>query len=101
MLVSGAGSSWSAIQLPLPANLGTGVPANSYQLLGVHCVKKALTCVAVGSYPNQAGDYQAALLVGPPWVIQWTLYLDDGAAASVRPEYVPKRGSCPGWSVGI
>lgn len=64
MLVSGTGSSWSAIEAPLPRNGGASPPA--YQLLQVACARKATTCVAVGTYPDQAGNNQALLLTGPP-----------------------------------
>jgi hypothetical protein len=59
LLVYGGGSSWTAVQAPVPNNTGvnTDIPA-------VSCPKKASTCIAVGYYAKSGND-QGLLLSGP------------------------------------
>lgn len=59
LLVYGGGSSWTAIQAPVPNNTGvnTDIPA-------VSCPKSASTCIAVGYYAKSGTD-QGLLLSGP------------------------------------
>ncbi len=59
LLVYGGGSSWTAIQAPVPNNSGvtTDIPA-------VSCAPNASTCIAVGYY-EKSGNDQGLLLTGP------------------------------------
>jgi hypothetical protein len=63
-LISGSASSWSAIEAPLPPNLGDN--PHIYGVPAVTCARNATTCVAVGSFPDQVGNYQGLLITGPP-----------------------------------
>jgi hypothetical protein len=67
MLITGAASSWTAIQAPLPPG---GVAALNFEatseLPTVACGNKASACVAVGFYRDQSGNDQGLLLTGPP-----------------------------------
>jgi hypothetical protein len=62
LLISGTAASWSAIEAPLPPNIGY----LGNELPAVTCVRTTSTCVAVGSYHDQAGNYQGLLITGPP-----------------------------------
>jgi hypothetical protein len=59
LLVYGGGTSWTAIQAPVPKNSGVNadIPA-------VSCPKKSSNCIAVGYYVK-AGNDQGLLLTGP------------------------------------
>jgi hypothetical protein len=63
VLISGASSSWSAIESALPRG---GGPGSNSSLLDGACARKASSCVAVGYYADQYGNDQGLLLTGPP-----------------------------------
>jgi hypothetical protein len=59
LLVYGGGSSWTAIQAPVP-----GHAAGSSDVTAVSCAKNASNCVAVGYYLDNAGNDHGLLLTG-------------------------------------
>jgi hypothetical protein len=63
VLISGASSSWLAIESPLPRGVG---PSSNSSLSDGACARKASSCVAVGYYTDQNGNDQGLLLAGPP-----------------------------------
>jgi hypothetical protein len=68
LLLTGHGSSWTAVKAPLPANAaipGPGIPPPGPDLGGVACPASAV-CVAVGDYTDSAGNMQGLLLTGAP-----------------------------------
>lgn len=62
LLLSGIGSTWKAIEAPLPAN---AIPPGNQnvQLWSVACASVS-SCVAVGSYTDSSAGQQALLLTG-------------------------------------
>lgn len=60
-LLLGSGSSWSAIQPPIPGNnvAGANIPA-------VACVNNTSPCIGAGFYVDLHHNDQALLLTGPP-----------------------------------
>jgi hypothetical protein len=58
MLITGSGTSWTAITAPLPPDAGAGQAAN---LWFVAC---ASTCVATGNYVDSSGYFQGLILTG-------------------------------------
>jgi hypothetical protein len=61
LLLTGSGSSWTATQAPLPADVDTGDPLVS--ISSVACSSGSL-CTAVGTYNDQSDDPQGLLLTG-------------------------------------
>jgi hypothetical protein len=61
LLLTGSGSSWTATEAPLPADVTTGDPRVS--LSSVACSSGSL-CTAVGTYNDQSGAPQGLLLTG-------------------------------------
>ena len=60
MLLTGHGSSWTAVKAPLPA----GAPSNpEASLSGIAC-PSAVMCVAVGDYTGSSGETRGLLLTG-------------------------------------
>jgi hypothetical protein len=57
-LITGSGTSWTATDVPLPQDAGTGQGADLYS---VAC---ASTCVAVGDYIDSSGYFQGLILTG-------------------------------------
>jgi hypothetical protein len=60
--VTGAGSSWTATEAPLPANAGYTAPGAN--LTSVACAP-AGECLAVGNYTTKSGYVQGLLATGP------------------------------------
>jgi hypothetical protein len=58
LLVTGAGSSWTATQAPVPANASA-----PYALISVTCASMS-ACLVVGDYVDSSGKYQGLLLSG-------------------------------------
>jgi hypothetical protein len=58
MLITGSGTSWTAITAPLPPDAGASKAAN---LWFVAC---ASTCVATGNYVDSSGYFQGLILTG-------------------------------------
>ncbi len=65
LLLTGAGSSWTSMQAPLPADAAAAPAA---QLVSVAC-PSATTCTAVGSYRDNLGNRQGMLVAlhGSSW----------------------------------
>jgi hypothetical protein len=61
LLLTGSGSSWTATEAPLPADVNTGDPRVS--ISSVACSSSSL-CTAVGTYNDQSGAPQGLLLTG-------------------------------------
>jgi hypothetical protein len=61
LLLTGHGSSWTAVTAPLPANAGT---SSGPGIVSAACPANA-TCIAVGSYTDTAGGEDGLLLTGP------------------------------------
>ena len=60
VIVTGSGSSWTAVQAPAPASVGT---STSEGLSGIACTSDT-SCTAVGDYTDSAGHSQGLLLTG-------------------------------------
>jgi len=93
LLLNGAGSLWTAMESPLPAN-ASGTPDAGF--FGASC-PSASRCVAVGSYTDTAGNSQGLLLTGSG--SSWTATeapLPSNAASS--PDASVSGVSCPSAS---
>jgi hypothetical protein len=66
VLLTGAGSSWTAVNPPLPSNAASGTSADPS---AVFC-RSATSCLAVGTYEASAGGDRGLLLTG--FGTRWT-----------------------------
>lgn len=90
LLLTGFGSSWTAVQAPLPANAST-----SYQRASISAVTcpSASRCLAFGQYFDESGAEQVMALTGfgPSWtVVETPLPADAGS----QPNAIVAAGSC-------
>jgi hypothetical protein len=96
LLLSGSGSSWTAVKAPVPA----GAAANpQVSVFDVAC-PSATVCAATGNYTDSSGNTQGLLLTRHGW--SWTAVeapLPAGAAAN--PEVGLGRAVCPSATVCV
>jgi lysophospholipase L1-like esterase len=93
LLVSGSGSNWTAVPVPLPH--GAAPSRDGVYLDSVACLSPG-TCVAVGEYIDSSGSRQGLLLTGSG--SNWTAVkapLPAGAALNPQVAFFRSSVACP------